>query len=212
MSAFFRLSYQSNTSLIEKFLRLLITNSIKEGECSDTWKCFACQFEKGSSHIQGIDFDQSYSPVAHSDYLRINIAIAAMHRLTASILYVSNELQNKNVTINERLCVSTPPYYLDWFEIFYRNIILNQDYGPFFLQHMNGIQGKTPAGQQCNRILDPVVTNKKYKRSTIDYEIYTKELSDVTVSYLIVLTDDVFNTNNNETSFPEVRNVFEEYL
>ena len=89
MSAFFRLSYQSNTSLIEKFLSLLITNSI-----TDTRKCFACQFTKGSSHIQGIDFDQSYIPVAHSDYLRINIVIAEMHRLTASILYVSNALQN----------------------------------------------------------------------------------------------------------------------
>ena len=64
-----------------------------------------------------------------------------MHRLTAMILYVSNAFQNTNVTINERVCVIPPPYYLDWFERSYPNIPLNQDYGLFYLQYMNGIQG-----------------------------------------------------------------------
>ena len=44
-----------------------------------------------SSQIKGIDFDQSYSPVAHTDSFRIIIAIAYMHRLNASILDVSNK-------------------------------------------------------------------------------------------------------------------------
>ena len=65
-----------------------------------------------------------------------------MHRLTASILDVSNEFQNKNVSIQEIVFISSPPYYLDWFEISYPNINLNQDDGPFFLQRRNGIQGK----------------------------------------------------------------------
>ena len=70
-----------------------------------------------------------------------------MHRLTARILDVSNAFQNRNIPIHERVCVSTPPYYLDWFERFYPNFPLNRDDDPFFLQCMNGIQGAKPSGR-----------------------------------------------------------------
>ena len=89
----------------------------------------------GSSQIKVIDFYQSYSPVAHADSFRINIAIASMHRLTARILDVSNAFQNKNVTIHERVYVSQSPYYLDWFERSYPNVALNRDDGPFCLPY-----------------------------------------------------------------------------
>ena len=55
-----------------------------------------------------------------------------MHRLTARILDVSNEFQNINVPIHERVCISPPPYYLDWFERSNHNAPLNQDDDPFF--------------------------------------------------------------------------------
>ena len=64
-----------------------------------------------------------------------------MHRLTARILDISDTFQNTNVPIHERVCVSPPAYYLDWFEISYPNIPLNQDDGPFCLKIMNGVQG-----------------------------------------------------------------------
>ena len=59
-------------------------------DCYDAWNVFARHCENGSSQIQGICFDLSYSPVAHYEYFRINIAIADMHRLTTRILDVSN--------------------------------------------------------------------------------------------------------------------------
>ena len=72
---------------VTKVLHLLIGSSIDEGECYDACKFVSRHCENGSSHIQGIDFDQSYSPVAHADLFRINIDIAAMHRfLTSKIL------------------------------------------------------------------------------------------------------------------------------
>ena len=120
-----------------------------------------------------------------------------MHRLTSSILDVSNIFQNTNVPIHERFCASPPPYYLDWFERYYPNVPLKRDYGPFFLQCMNGIQGINPAGRQWNRLLAAVVTILEYKKSTIYHAIYIKVFSDVTVSYLTVFTDDVLNTTNN---------------
>ena len=50
----------------------------------------------------------------------------------------------------------------------------------------------------------------KYNKITIDHDIYTKVLSDGTVSYIKFSTDDVLNTNNNETAFTKLTNVFEE--
>ena len=133
-----------------------------------------------------------------------------MHRLTASILDVSNSFQNTNVTINERVCVSPPPYYLDWFEISYPNVTLNQDDVPFCLQCMNGIQGTKTHGRQCNRLLDAVATILKYKKITIDHAIYIKVFDDGTASYITVFTYDVLNTTNNENAFPELTRVFKE--
>ena len=62
-----------------------------------------------------------------------------MHILTARILDVSNEFHNKNVTINERVYVSPPPYYLEWFERYYPNVTLNRYDGKFSLKCINGI-------------------------------------------------------------------------
>ena len=65
-----------------------------------------------------------------------------MHRPTAMILDVSNEFQNANVPIHERVCVSPPPYYIDYFERSYPTVTLNRYEGPFCLQLTNEIQGK----------------------------------------------------------------------
>ena len=96
-----------------KVSRSRIDPSIKEGDCSDERKFVSCHCAHWSSQIKCIDFNQSYIPVAHDDSFIINISIMAMHRLTVRILDVSNEFQNTNVPINERVCVSPPPYYLN---------------------------------------------------------------------------------------------------
>ena len=52
----------------------------------------------------------------------------------------------------------------------------------------------------------------KYKKITIDHDIYIKVFHDGTVSYLMVYTDNFLNTTNAETSFTELRIFFEEYF
>ena len=51
----------------KKLLLSLISPSIKEGDCSDAWKFIARNYKNGHSRIQGIDFDQSYIPLAHTE-------------------------------------------------------------------------------------------------------------------------------------------------
>ena len=55
-----------------------------------------------------------------------------------------------------------------------------------------------------------VATILKYKKNTIDHDIYIKVFTNDIVSYLTVSTDDVINTTNNETSFTELTRVFKE--
>ena len=74
------------------------------------------------------------------------------------------------------------------------------------------IREKKPSGLQWNCLLDAVITIIKYRKITIDPAIYIKLLSDGTVSYLTVSTDDVFNTTNNEIEFPELRIVLKNLL
>ena len=104
-----------------------------------------------------------------------------MHRLTVSILDVSNTFQNTKFPIHEIFCISPTPYYLYWFLRYYSNVRLNLYYGPFFLQCINGIQGTKLVGRKCNKILGAVVTIIKYNKITIDHAIYIKLFSDGTV-------------------------------
>ena len=73
---------------------------------------------------------------------------------------------------------------------------------------MNIIQITKPEGQQWNRLLGIVVTVLKYKKISI----YIKIFSDRNFSYITVSTNDVVNTANDETSFTELRKVFEYYI
>ena len=86
--------------------------------CTQLWKCYLYM-------IQFIDIIQSYSPVSHYDYLRINITITYILRITARIWNVSNDFQNKHSPINEILCVSIPPYNMNYFEQYLPYFLLN---------------------------------------------------------------------------------------
>ena len=73
---------------------------------------------------------------------------------------------------------------------------------------MNRMQVTKPARQKLNRLHDAVVTILKYKKITIDHDIYIKVFYGGTVSHTSVSTGDVINTTNNETEFPELRRFF----
>ena len=70
---------------------------------------------------------------------------------------------------------------------------------------MNLIQATKTSGQECNRLLDAVVTSLKYMNIIIDSDIYIKLLYDGTVSYLKVFTDYFTNNTNNYAEFTELK-------
>ena len=58
----------------------------------------------------------------------------------------NNDTALTQSVIVERVCVIPPIYYMDYCEKYYLHVTLNWDDGPFFLQFINWIQGKNPAG------------------------------------------------------------------
>ena len=80
---------------VTKVLCSLIAPSIKEGDYYDASNFFARHYGNGSSHIQYIDFGQSYIPVERSDSFIVNISIAAKYRLTAMVLNFGNDIKIK---------------------------------------------------------------------------------------------------------------------
>ena len=103
------------------------------------------------------------------------------------------------IPIYDRVCVSTPPYYLYLFEKSYPNVLLNRYDGLFCIQCMNEIQVTKLSVLQWNWILYTVFILLNYNKSTIDHAMYIKVFYRGTVSYLTVSNDDVLNTTNNET-------------
>ena len=66
--------------------------------------------------------------------------------------------------------------------------------------------------KKWNRLLDAVVPILKYKKITICHAIYINVFTDRTVSYLAVSNENVLNTTNNETAFPELTIFFKEHF
>ena len=64
---------------------------------------------------------------------------------------------------------------------------------------MSWVRGTKISRRQWNRLLDAVATIIKYKKITIDNDIYIEVFSYETVSYLMVSTFGVLNTDNNKT-------------
>ena len=108
-----------STNLLSNGTRVLgsiIAPGINKCGCYSAWKYFAHHFANGNLHVKGIDFDWSYIPISHADSFSINVAISEIHRLITRVLDVINDFQNKIYPVKERVCITLPLYYLDWFD------------------------------------------------------------------------------------------------
>eukprot|EP00978_Attheya_sp_CCMP212_P017039 scaffold45200_cov53-Attheya_sp.AAC.1 len=79
------------------------------------------------------------------------------------------------IPVGERVHVTMPPYYLQWFRRKYPNVkitSLEAEDDKYCLQSMNAIQGMKPAGHQWNNILTNVLQVHKYKQNHIDHAVF----------------------------------------
>ena len=181
-----------------KVFRSLIDPSIKEGDYFGVWDCFHTTVQMVVLRSKVLVFInptvQWHMLNTSESILLLRLCIYSLPGFWISVMHS----RIKNIPIHEIFCAIPPPYYLYWIESSYPNVNLNQYYGPLCLQCMYEIQGTKSDIWQCNTLLDAVVTILKYKENVTYYSIYINCVSDGTVYYLTVSTDDIVDTTNNQ--------------
>lgn len=139
---------------------------------------------KGFSQRPGIDFNETFAPVAHHTSLRIVIALAATHSLQLHQLDVIGAYLNGNV--DEEIYMTLPPECVDSPE---QSVV----------RLRKALYGLKQAGMVWNREIDQFLTTElKFLRSLADPCIYTRNnASDVMLLALYV--DDILLAHNNTT-------------
>ena len=106
---------------------------------------------------KGIDYDETHTSCLSARGFRTILAIAASDSLTLGTLDVRNAFQNTQRSVSERVLLTPPPFYLEWFNLRYPHLSISRDDGPFCLQAVNGIQGTKDIGRVWNIVLRKIL-------------------------------------------------------
>ena len=98
----------------KKVLRTVISTKVKKKGPS-LYQLVARMCADGSRQEKGIDFQFSYSPTAGAAPIRITTSIAASRGWTLAIIDVVNCFQSTLIPAEERVIISMPPLYKQWF-------------------------------------------------------------------------------------------------
>eukprot|EP00957_Ditylum_brightwellii_P010900 826083-Ditylum_brightwellii.AAC.2 len=144
-----------------KVLRVQPAFKVKLQNTPNYYKLYTCTVANGSSQIQGIDFDVSYSPTSAFDNIRMVIAIAAAENMIIYSLDVSNAFQtNIKEKPYERVYISILPFYLEYFFGKWPNHpLLRTPVNELCLQGLKSIQGTKPEGHKWNIMLSCILVN-----------------------------------------------------
>jgi hypothetical protein len=142
----------------------------------------------GTPQQKGIDFDNSYSPVAENTTIRVMIAVCAALQYTFGILDVKNAFQTTITKAKDRIYVNMPPLYREWLRS--QDINLDRD-TVYYRQCLNANQGRRDAGQLWYSLLASVLSKYGCIKSTIDHGFFVKSYDDGAKLYIALATDDL---------------------
>jgi hypothetical protein len=180
------------------------------------WQYIARHCANGAGMQKGVDYAESYAPVATACSIRIVVALAAGHNMTIGIADVKNAFQNTMLPVGQRAHLTMPPYYLQWFRRKYPMVKIEplaSEADKYCLQSINAIQGTKPAGNQWNKILTNVLQHHKYKQNPIDHAVFVYHSSDMTQTQIIcVSTDDFLCAFTHQSLFDDLCTSLKKYF
>jgi hypothetical protein len=172
-----------------KVYRSVIAPRIKE-KGKDLYKFEARHCLDGQNMVQGKDFDFSFSPTISYPGMRIVLAFCAVLNLTSAILDVENCFQNDAIKPEQRLFVTAPPLYIQWFKETYPDIKLEQaPDGKYVLQTINGMQGRKDAGRNWYLLLKEILEDFGFKYCPAEPALFVYYEGEETM-YVVTSTDD----------------------
>lgn len=175
----------------------------------------------GSKQKEGIDFTESYSPVASHMSIRIVICYASANRWTGYVINISNAFQTNFISnVNHRHYMGLPYLFLLWYTNKWPNDpICKEDPSDLVLQTQKTIQGTKDAGKLWYDLIRLVFEDLGMIRSTCDHGIFTWNYkgddtlaTNQTINHKAIIclaTDDILIFTNNIICYQRIRMSFD---
>ena len=164
----------------------------------------------GSGMRQGIDYKYSFSPTASTDSIRIVIAVSSSIMNTLYVLDIKNAFQTTLVEAAERIFLSCPPLYLDWYFHRYRKSFKGEN-KEYVLQALRNIQGKKDAGRAWYFLFIAVLRDYGFLPTAVDHCIFVKKI-DTSHAYIALSTDDNLCSFSSYNQFVHFHNYIKKYF
>jgi hypothetical protein len=173
-------------------LRPRVACHVKDTLIPHQYDLYARTCADGSTQREHIDFTDSYSPVASIDSIRLLLNLATSESLLISIIDTSNAFQNSIIfDATERVYLSLPPLYLDWFRQQWPDYNLpSLNIKELVIQCLKCIQGTRDASQRWYKLLAGLLLALKMVRCSCDHGVFIWALPTETC-YIALETDDL---------------------
>ena len=194
-----------------KLYPLRIARSVKHDPTIPNIYTVTCRHAvDGSGMRQGIDYKYSFSPTASTDSIRIVIVVSAS---IYNILYgldIKNAFQTTLIEAAERIFLSCPPLYLEWYINRYRKHYKgdNKDY---VLQALHNIQGKKDTGRAWYFLFIAVIRENGFIPTAVDHCIFAKKIEN-SLAYIAISTDDNLCSFSSFEQFTHFHKYIKDYF
>ena len=112
---------------------------------------------------------KKHSPTCLGDSLRFTVAVSAFYTLWLSVADVVNCFQNTMRDENDRICMSLPPHYLEWFKLRFPNIPLPDTKEKLIIRLFNVCQGSADAGKRWNNLFNKIMSKLGLQRTIAEW-------------------------------------------
>ena len=138
---------------------------------------------KGCNQEEGIDFDETYAPVASLEAVRLLLAYACMCNFKLSQMDVKNAFLNG--FLNEEVYVSQPPSFEDHL------------YPNHVFKLKKALYGLKQAPRWWYERLSNFLLSKGYAKGVVDKTLFIRKHASYVILVQVYVDDTIFGSNNN---------------
>jgi hypothetical protein len=164
----------------------------------------------GTPQREGIDFQESYSPVVDPTTIRLQIAFACCRNYHIATIDVKNAFQNTIAPPESRIWVTLPPTYIEWL-LATENLNLDRNQ-TYVRQMLNANQGTKDAGCLWYKLFRSVMEKYGMTRSTVDHAFFIKQYDDDTYMSMSLATDDLLCSFQSYKHFEDLVHFLRQYF